>query len=123
MRIRISLIVFALLAAPAIHAQFPTDGRLENNSYVNSYFKIIYSWPKFLRPFDISSLRLPPKSAYNDEFLLFSASQGNEPYGIVMLAQKLNVPTAHTHGFSDEPEFINWVIRGFLPEQHVTGQT
>lgn len=113
--------LLAFLPIPIIHAQLPTDGQVEGSSYVNSYFHFSYSWPAFLQPFDTNALSFARKSPYNDEFLIFSARQGEQQYGIVVLAQKLNVPATHTQGFKDEEDLMSWIIRGFRPEQHVAG--
>jgi hypothetical protein len=93
---KLSLFFLPLFFIAAIQAQVPSDGRIEAGTYKNSYFRFSYEWPKFLQPFNVASLILPPKSPYNNEFLLFSARQGGEPYGIVVVAAKMNVPTAHT---------------------------
>jgi hypothetical protein len=98
-------------------AQSPDDGNVVGKSYVNSYFHFSYSWPTFLNPYDTRSLNLPPHSPYANEFLLFSARQENEPYGIVVLAERLNAVTPHSRGIRDGADFIDRVTR-FNPEQH-----
>jgi hypothetical protein len=94
----------------------PTDGHVEGNSYVNSYFRLSYAWPRMLNPVDNSTLRLPQPSPYANEFLLFVARQGDEPYGVVVLAEKLNVRTPHSNGIRDGSDFLDRLIRGFKPE-------
>ena len=119
---KLSLSFLPLFFFAAIQAQAPSYGHIEAGTYKNSYFRFSYEWPKFLQPFNVASLVLPPKSPSNNEFLLFSARQGGEPYGIVVVAEKMNVPTAHTKGIQSEQQFMDWLIRGFQPEQQVTQQ-
>lgn len=91
------LVVFLLIPYPTfVSAQSPDDGRVLGSSYVNSYFKFSYTWPAMLRPYDTKSLNLPPKSPYANEFLLFAARQGDEPFGVVALAERLNAVTPHS---------------------------
>jgi hypothetical protein len=112
------LFVFLLFVFEA-GAQSPTDGRVQGGAYVNSYFHVSYTWAKNLQPLDLASLHLPQKSISGNEFLLFSARQGDQPYGVVMLAEKLNVPTPHSSkGLKDAAEMMEMIMR-FRPEQHV----
>jgi hypothetical protein len=101
----------------ACPAQNPTDGHVEGNAYVNSYFRLSYSWPRILNPVDNSTLKLPAPSPYANEFLLFAARQGDEPHGVVVLAEKLNVRTPHSTGIRDGADFLDRLIRGFKPEE------
>jgi hypothetical protein len=111
-------ILLALLAAPESVGQSPADGRIEGNSYVNTYFHVSYSWPKFLRAGDTKSLALSqlPPSGY--EFLLFAARQEDKPFGIVVLAEKLHVQTAHSNGIRDGADFLDRAVRTFDPAGH-----
>ncbi|HWG21259.1 MAG TPA: hypothetical protein VG225_12080 [Terracidiphilus sp.] len=105
-----------------IHTQSPKDGHVLGPSYENSYFKFTYTWPKFLQPFDMNSLLFPKRSPSNNEFLLFSARQGGEPDGIVVVAERMNVPTQHSGGLKSSSDFMD-LIAHFRPEQHVTSQS
>jgi len=98
-------------------SQSPTDGEIQRTSYENTYFRFCYSWPSFLRPYNVSALQLPPKAPTNNEFLLFSARQGNEPDGVVIVAERMN---AHTQ-LKSSSDFLDWIAR-FRPEQHVIMQ-
>ena len=117
------LIASVFLALPLLVSQSvapsPTDGRVIGNAYVNSYFHFSFAWPKIVQPFDTSSLNLGPQSPYGNEFMLFCAREGNEPYGVIMLAEKLNVPTPHSTGVRDSADFLNRLMR-FRPDEHVT---
>ena len=102
-------------------SQLPTDGRVQATSYENTYFKFSYTWPGFLQPYDVSALQFPKKAPSNNEFLLFSARQGNEPDGIVVVAERMNVPTQHSGGLKSSSDMMNLIVH-FRPEQHVIMQ-
>ena len=119
MRTAAGVLLAGFLAVFNVEAQSPTDGRVEGGAYVNSYFHISYRWATILQPNDIASLHLPLKSAYNNEFLLFTARQGDQPYGVVFVAEKLNVQTPHGTGIRDAQDMLDRITR-FRPEQHVT---
>jgi hypothetical protein len=103
------------------HSQSPTDGQVRKTSYENTYFKFSYSWPSFLQPYDVNALQLPKKSPLNNEFLLFSAREGGEPYGIVIVAERMNVPTQRGGGLKSNSDLMDRIAR-FPPEQHVVMQ-
>lgn len=105
-----------------IYAQSTADGHVVGPSYENTYFKFIYTWPKFLQPYDVNSLQFAKRSPSNNEFLLFSARQGDEPYGIVVVAERMNVSTQYNGGLKSSSDLID-LISHFRPEQHVTMQT
>lgn len=115
---RRSLSAFLLLfgIASFAHSQLPTDGQIRNTAYENTYFKFSYSWPSFLEPYGVNALQLP-KNAHGNEFLLFSARQGNEPDGIVVVAERMNAQTQ----LKSSSAFLDWIAR-FGPEQHVVIQ-
>ena len=117
MQIRRLILAFLLMTASSGIAQSPNDGMVRGSSYENSYFKFSYVWPVILRPYDTASLQLPQSSPYNNEFLLFSARQGDEPYGVVVLAVRLNTITPHSKGIRDGADFLDRVAR-FNPQQH-----
>lgn len=104
------------------HTQTPADGQVHGPSYENTYFNFTFTWPKFLQPYDVNSLQFPRRSPSNNEFLLFSARQGAERDGIVVLAMRMNVPTQHSSGFKSSSDLMNWIAH-FSPEQHVTAQS
>jgi hypothetical protein len=99
-------------------SQLPTDGKVQKTSYENNYFKFSYSWPSFLQPYDVNALQFPKKAPSNNEFLLLSARQGDEPYGIVVVAERMNVPTQHAGGLKSSSDLMDRIAR-FRPEQHV----
>jgi len=117
MRIQRLTLVFLLVLASRGIAQTPSDGKIVGDSYVNSYFKFSYTWPSMLKPYDTKSLNLPQSSPSANEFMLFSARQGDEPYGVVVLAVRLNAVTPRSRGIRDGSDLIDRVEK-FSPEQH-----
>ena len=100
-------ICFALLLAASLtaaNAQLPTDGHLSGSSYVNSYFHFTYTWPANLKP-----ANLPPAAAdpHAYEYLLFLARQGSQPYGMVLVAQKLSVAGPHSATMKSSADLID----------------
>lgn len=102
-------------------SQLPTDGKVQGTSYENTYFSFSYSWPSFLQPYDVNALQFRKKSPSGNEFLLLSARQGDEPYGIVAVAERMNVPTQRSGGLKSSSDLMDRIAR-FPPEQHVVTQ-
>jgi len=98
-------------------AQSPADGRVDAHAYVNNYLHFTYTWPSILHPQDPASLNLGPHSNPNEN-LLFAARQGNDPYGVIVLSEKLNAPWHNFAGFKDGPDFIRRIPVGWPPEAH-----
>lgn len=117
MRSRYLILLFLLMASTFGFAQSPNDGKVVGNSYVNSYFKFSYSLPAMLKPVDGKALNLLQSSHSANEFMLFAAKQGDEPFGVVVLAERLHAITPHSRGFRDGADFIDRVEK-FDPEQH-----
>lgn len=65
----------------------------------------------------MDSLTLP-QGPHANEYALFSARQGNEPYGVVVIAERLHVVTSRSNGLRDGAGFLDRVAK-FRPEQHV----
>jgi hypothetical protein len=106
------ILAFFLFIFPICVAQSPADGHLEGNTYLNSYFHFTYAWPGNLQPIDIHTLNIHPAHPNPNEYPLFAVRQGTEPFGIVMIAEKLHVPTEHNPtGFKDGADFLNRIGR------------
>ena len=107
-------LVLAALFACASSAQSPTDGHIAGKSYVNPYFHIAYSWPAILNP-----MALPTSSATSSPsayaFPLFTARQGDQPYGVVVVAEKLNVAGPHSAGIKSSSEYIDRIEHTLRP--------
>jgi hypothetical protein len=116
MRSRVFVFVLFTFLISRCEAQSPSDGHTEGGAYLNSYFHISHTWPKFLQPSDTASLNLR-KSPYENEFLLFSARQGEDPYGVVITSERLNFPTPHSKGIRDAADMVNMITR-FRPDEH-----
>ena len=93
-------------------AQAPGDGKIRNGVFESSYFKLSYRYPPLLQPIDINTLNLPKASALNNEFLVFSARQGAEPFGVVVIAEKLGVGQKPITGSID---FLSRIQRSWKP--------
>ena len=114
------LFAAALLTVIGCESQSPADGHLEKNSYVNSYLHFTYIWPANLQPIDIGNLNIHPAKPNPNEYPLFAARQGGDPFGIVMIAEKLHAPTPHNRtGFTDGANFLSYIVPGFGPDAHV----
>jgi hypothetical protein len=107
--VRVASYIFALSLMTCC-AQSASDGRVEGDVYVNSFFKLAYPWPKFLQPADVSKLNLSTVVPNPNESLLFSARKGTEPFGVVVIAEKLGVSTQRSRGIKDGPDFLDRVI-------------
>jgi hypothetical protein len=118
MRLSTILLAICLLRSVTAVAQSPNDGRIQGNAYLNTYFHISYRWASILQPFDTASLNLPSGSPYGNEFLLFSARQGEQPAGVVLVAEKLNAKTPHSPGIKNAADWMNRIMQ-FNPQQHV----
>ena len=108
--ILICTVLFILVLLPGA-GQSPGDGHVQANAYVNPFFHYSYAWPAFLQPVPTPSLSLPHQASPN-EFLLFTARQGTEPFGIILAAEKLHVPTQHDPvGLKNGQDFLDRVLR------------
>lgn len=115
---RVYLLV-ALLTSSILcgQAQSPADGHVDAHAYVNTYLHFTYTWPSILHPQDTSLLNVGPHANPN-ESLLFAARQGNDPYGVIALYEKLNTPWHSFAGFKDGPDFLRRIPVGWPPEAH-----
>jgi len=81
---------FAVLASMAgctrMGAQRSTGGEV----YRNAQFGIEMTIPSGMHQVDVSTLGFTAK-ATTDDFPMMAAKEGDDPYGIVMIAQRLNV--------------------------------
>jgi hypothetical protein len=96
-------------AAILATAQSPADGRTEGGRYVNSFFHFSYTWPQGLHPIDVQSLLTQPPAKSTNEFLLFTARQADEPFGVVMIAEKPNPHGPLPGGMNDSQSFLDHV--------------
>jgi hypothetical protein len=79
-----------------------------------------YVTPNILQPIPTASVNIHPANPNPNEFMLFAARQGSEPFGIVMIAEKLHVTTAHNStGFKDGADFLRRIAPGVGPDSHM----
>lgn len=113
--IRILALMAAVLFANAANALSPADGHISGHKYVNSYFHLSYTWPATLKPEVLHPQPAGNNGATVYAFPLFRAREGNQPYGVVVVAEKLHVASPHTTGFKSSADFINRIAHGLRP--------
>ena len=116
MRVYLLIVFLASFIFPG-QAQSPAAGHVEAHSYVNTYLHFTYTWPSILQPQDPALLHFGPHPNPN-EAVLFAARQGNEPYGVLVLSEKLNAPWHKFAGFKDGPDLLRRIPIGQAPEAH-----
>jgi hypothetical protein len=114
MRKIIGYVFFFVAFSIPLFPQSPADGHLEGNTYVNTYFHFSYSWSENVKPRDPRTLNVDATPS-KEEFLMFSAQEGDKPFGIVMLAQKLGPTQKNPRGIRDGNDFLNRVIGSWPP--------
>ena len=112
---KLKIFCFFLMAASAcvLNAQAPTTGHVTKVSYVNTYFNFAYTWPAMLKPTPLPDAGASSSHAY--EFPLFMAKEGDQPYGVVIVAQKLNVAGPHSTPLKTSGDLIDRISRSLLP--------
>lgn len=106
-KLKILLLMMAVAVAGPACAQTPADGHVAGHAYVNSYFHLSYTWPAALTPAPKAAAAADHGMTNNYQTLLFSARQGNQPYGVVLVAEKLNVAGPHSTGLKSSAEMID----------------
>jgi hypothetical protein len=124
----IGFAVFVVLVAAVAFAQSPSDGRVEGGTYTNSFFRLVYALPPNFHAQTQAEMNLPTRSPRGVEFFLLAARQGDDPYGIVMIAEKTRALTSNPRDFQNAADMIARVKRSFDPslpvkqlgEKHLT---
>lgn len=104
LKTRVVALAAALLACVSVHAQSAADGRVVGSAYVNSYFHLSYAWPAPLKVVPQPAAREDPKAFF---LPLFTAQAPGQPYGVVLVAEKLGVPGPHSTGVKSSAEFVD----------------
>lgn len=106
-KLKTVVLMMAVAFAGAACAQSPADGHVAGHAYVNAYFHLSYTWPAALTP--APKPAAPPEHAMTNSYqtLLFSARQGTQQYGVVLVAEKLNVAGPHSSGLKSSAEMID----------------
>jgi hypothetical protein len=107
-------LIFCLFAACA-GAQSPSDGHFEGRTYINSFFHLAYELPAGFQPQALSQMNLTKRSPRGVEFFLIAARQGDDPNGIVIIAEKTRALTSDPRDFQNAADLIARVKRGFDP--------
>ncbi len=115
LRLRISFLMMATLIACAVHAESPADGHIAGSAYVNPYFHLSYTWPAMLKPVKVPAAVADANNPKAYEFVLFTARQGDKPYGVVMVAEKLNVAGPHSAGVKSSADMIDRLTHSLRP--------
>lgn len=105
----------AAVCVAAAQAQSPADGRVVNGAYVNNYFHLTYTWPATLKPVELPTAAAERNDPKAYEFPLFSAKQGTQPYGMILVAQKLNVAGPHAAGVKSSGDMIDRLAKSLRP--------
>jgi hypothetical protein len=103
------VVILAAISFVSAGGQSSADGSVHGNVYTNRYFKVSLMLPPILHAVDLASLNLHRPSNEINEFLMMAAREGDAPYGIVMMAEKLNA-TSH---IQDGQDFLRRVPSGW----------
>ncbi|KAA6461116.1 hypothetical protein DYQ86_12750 [Acidobacteria bacterium AB60] len=95
-------------------AQAPTDGHIAGRAYINTYFHVAYTWPAALKP-KVEPAPSGAKDPHAYAFPLFTASLADQPYGVVVVAEKLNVAGPHSTGIQNSGQFIDKIKNSLRP--------
>lgn len=101
--------------ACAAVAQPPASGHIAGHAYVNPALHLSYTWPAILQPVTLPGAQAQQKDPHAYQFVLFSAKEGNQPYGLVMVAEKLNVAGPHSAGIKDSADMIARLASSLRP--------
>ena len=120
--------LFVFFFAAFAGALSPSDGHVARGIYTNSFFHLSYALPANFHPQTLAEMNLPSGSQRGVEFFLLAARQGDNPYGIIMIAEKTRALTSDRRDFQNAADFIAHVKRGFDPsytwkplgEKHLT---
>jgi hypothetical protein len=111
-KVKILLLMMAVAASGAACAQTAADGHIVGHAYVNSYFHIAYTWPAMLTPRPAAAAAPDHGMTNNYQIPLFIAREGKQPYGVLVLAEKLNVAGPHSTGLKSSAEMIDRLASG-----------
>lgn len=105
--LKLASALLAVLVAAVASAQSPAAGKIVGRTYSNPTLHIAYTWPAMLQPKPLPTPDKADSSAQAYSFPLFIAAQGNQPYGIVLVAEKTNVASAHSSSIKTAAEYID----------------
>jgi hypothetical protein len=108
-------LILAAVSACVVNAQSPTDSHTTKVSYVNTYFKFAYTWPAMLKPSTLPSPDANGTTPRTYEFPLFIAREVGQPYGVVIVAQKLGVAGPHSTPLTKSGDLIDRIAHSLRP--------
>lgn len=108
-------LILAALFATAANAQSPTDGHVAGHSYVNNYFHFAYTWPAMLKVASVPGAAADANNPHAYEYLLFMARQGDQPYGVAVVAERLNVSGPHSSGVTSSAGLVDRLAQSLRP--------
>jgi hypothetical protein len=109
-----SMMLAAGFACAAV-AQAPAPGHIAGHTYVNPALNLSYAWPAILQPVTLPAAQSQQNDPHAYQFVLFSAKEGNQPYGLVMVAEKLNVAGPHSAGIKNSADMITRLANSLRP--------
>jgi hypothetical protein len=107
--------ILVAVSAYAVIAQSPADGHTTKVSYVDTHFHFAYTWPAMLKPQPLPSASADGSNPRTYESPLFIAREGGEPYGVVIVAQKLGVAGPHSTPLTKSADLIERIARSLRP--------
>lgn len=114
-KLKVIPVILAVFFAIAATAQSPANGRITGRAYVNSYLHIAYTWPATLQSMPLPKPDTASSSVNAYSYPLFIARQGSQPYGIVGVAEKLNVAGPHSTGIKSAADYIDRLAHSLRP--------
>ncbi|MFP5234582.1 MAG: hypothetical protein ACLGSD_01660 [Acidobacteriota bacterium] len=109
-----SVMLAAGLACAAV-AQPPAQGHIAGHAYVNPALHLSYTWPAILQADPVPAAQTQQNDPHAYQFVLFSAKQGKQPYGLMMMAEKLNVAGPHSGGIKSSADMITRLANSLRP--------
>lgn len=112
--LKIAPAVVAALMAVTAFAQSPANGKISGRTYVNASLHFSYTWPATL---DAKPLPKDDVTAttHSNSYPLFIAGEGDQPYGIVAMAEKLNVASAHSPALVSAAGYVDRLTQSLHP--------
>ncbi len=114
-RLNLAPIVLTVLFAAAAFAQSPANGKINGRTYVNPTLHISYTWPAMLDAKPMPAPDSAAASVHAYSYPLFIAGQGNQPFGVVAVAEKLNVAGPHSTGITSAAGYMDRLTQSLHP--------
>lgn len=109
-----SLVLAASCGAAGV-AQSPADGKITGHTYVNPVLHISYTWPATLSAKPLPAPATASASVHAYMYPLFIAAAGDAPFGVVAVAEKMNVAGPHSGGITSAAGYIDHLAQSLQP--------